>query len=89
LVVEDLEAMNYLHACGFLKFFLIPTLRAHKQLLELLIGYLDPDQDSFMIDDETLKIEFEYNYFNIGLFWHGALINLKEKMLISLWELKR
>ena len=69
----DNEALNHpntvnaLRQCGMLKYFQIYFMRSETALLQLLIGYWDPDRLLFMVDDEPLPLEVEDIYFLTGL----------------------
>ena len=51
-------------------------MRSETSLLQLLIGYWDPDRLQFMVDDEPLPFEVEDVYFFIGLSCRGQEANL-------------
>ena len=78
----DIEALNHLDTidalrqCGLLKYFQISSMRSETSLLQLLIGYGDPDRLLFMVDDEPLPLEVEDIYFLIGLSHQGREENL-------------
>lgn len=57
--------------CGLLKYFRISSIRSETSLLQLLIGYWDPNHLLFMVDDEPLPLEVEDMYFLIGLSHRG------------------
>lgn len=49
--LQDLRTLQELRECGLLKLFCILMMRKHRELLELLISYWDPDNMSCMVDD--------------------------------------
>ena len=51
-------------------------MRSKTPLLQLLIGYWDPDRLQFVIDDETISFEVEDIYFLTGLSRRGRELNL-------------
>ena len=51
-------------------------MRSETSLLQLLIGYWDPDRLQFIIDDEPLPFEVEDVYFLTGLSRQGREANL-------------
>ena len=51
------DTVNALRQCGLLKYFHISAMRSETSLLQLLIGYWDPDRLLFMVDDEPLPLE--------------------------------
>ena len=50
-------------------------MRSETSLLQLLIGYWDPDHLLFMVDDEALPLEVEDIYFLTGLSHRGQEAN--------------
>ena len=61
------DIFNSLRQCGLLKYFQISSMRSETSLLQLLIGYWDPDRLQFIINDEPLPFEVEDVYFLTGL----------------------
>ena len=53
-------------------------MRSKTSLLQLLIGYWDPDRLLFMVNDEPLPLEVEDIYFPTGLSHRGREANLRE-----------
>ena len=49
--LNDLDTVNILRQCGLLKHFQISSMRSETLLLQLLIGYWDPDRSKFVIDN--------------------------------------
>ena len=78
----DNEALNHpntvnaLRQCGLLKYFQTSSMRSETPLLQLLIGYWDPDRLQFAIDDETISFEAEDIYFLTSLSHQGWEPNL-------------
>lgn len=52
-------------------------MRLETLLLQLLIGYWDPDRSQFMIDDESISFEVEDIYFLTGLSHQWRELNLR------------
>ena len=61
------DIVDALSQCGLLKYFQLSSMRSETSLLQLLIGYWDPDRLHFMVDDEPLPFEVEDMYFLTGL----------------------
>ena len=59
----DLMAQQALRACGIYKFWCLGGLRVKPRLLQMLVGYWDPDLESFQIDGMSLTIKVEDIYF--------------------------
>jgi hypothetical protein len=66
-VDRDLVAQAALKRCGLYNFWTLKGMRAQVRLLELLVGYWDPDRESFILDGQPLRIEVEDIYFLTGL----------------------
>jgi hypothetical protein len=66
-----------LKRCGLYKFWALKGMRAQVRLLEMLVGYWDPDSESFNIDGKPLRIEVEDIYFMTSLLHRGEVVNLK------------
>ena len=52
-------------------------MRAQVRLLEMLVGYWDPDSKRFILDGQPLRIEVEDIYFLTSLSRRGEVVNLK------------
>lgn len=70
------DTVNALRQCGLLKYFQISSMRSETSLLQLLIGYWDPNRLLFMVNDEPLPFEVEDMYFLTGLSRRGWEANL-------------
>jgi hypothetical protein len=68
-----------LKRCGLYKFWVLKGMRAQVRLLEMLVGYWDPDSESFNLDGKPLRIEVEDIYFLTGLSRRGEVVNLKSR----------
>jgi hypothetical protein len=63
-VVEwDMVAQATLKRYGLYNFWTLKGMRAQVRLLEMLVGYWDPDSESFNLDGQPLRIEVEDIYF--------------------------
>jgi hypothetical protein len=69
--LNDPDKVNILRQCGLLKYFHISSMRSKTLLLQLLIGYWDPDRSQFVIDDESISFKVEDIYFLTGLSYQG------------------
>ena len=49
-VDQDLVAQATLKICGLYKFWALKGMMAQVRLLEMLVGYWDPDSESFILD---------------------------------------
>jgi hypothetical protein len=58
-VDRDPGAQMALKRCGLYKFWALKGMRAQVRLLEMLVGYWDPDSESFNLDGKPLRIEVE------------------------------
>jgi hypothetical protein len=67
VVERDLVAQVALKRCGLYKFWFLKGMRAQVRLLEMLVGYWDPDSESFILDGKPLRIKVEDIYFLTGL----------------------
>jgi hypothetical protein len=77
-VVEwDPVAQVALKKCGLYKFWALKGMRAQVRLLEMLVGYWDPDSERFILDGQPLRIKVEDIYFLIGLSRQGEVVDLK------------
>jgi hypothetical protein len=77
VVDRDLGAQMALKRCGLYKFWALKGMRAQVRLLEMLVGYWDPESESFNLDGKPLRIEVEDIYFLTGLSCRGEVVNLK------------
>jgi hypothetical protein len=77
VVDRDLGAQMALKRCGLYKFWVLKGMRAQVRLLEMLVGYWDPESESFNLDGKPLRIEVEDIYFLTGLSHRGEVVNLK------------
>jgi hypothetical protein len=66
-----------LKQCGFYKFWVPKGMRAQVRLLEMLVGYWDPDSERFNLNGKPLRIEVEDIYFLTSLSRRGEFVNLK------------
>jgi hypothetical protein len=78
-VDRDPVAQAALKRCGLYKFWALKGMRAQVRLLEMLVGYWDPDSESFILDGQPLRIEVEDIYFLTGLSRRGEVVNLKSR----------
>jgi hypothetical protein len=76
-VDRDPVAQVALKRCGLYKFWALKGMRDQARLLEMLVGYWDPDSEIFILDGEPLGIEVEGIYFLNGLSRQGEVVNLK------------
>ena len=67
------EFRNAMQACGFLKFFLTPRLRAQPDLLEFLIRAWNPVDGKFTIRGHDIEFDYTYIYFLTGLSRWGVM----------------
>jgi hypothetical protein len=65
-----------LKRCGLYKFWVLKGMRAKVRLLKMLVGYWDPESESFNCDGKPLRIEVEDIYFLIELSQQGEVVNL-------------
>lgn len=75
--LNDPDTVNVLRQCGLLKYFHIPSMRSETPLLQLLIGYRDPDRSQFIINDEPISFEVEDIYFLTGFSRQGQELKLR------------
>jgi hypothetical protein len=52
-------AQATLKICGLYKFWALKGMRAQVRLLEMMVGYQDLDNKSFILDGQPLRIEVE------------------------------
>ena len=77
--VEDIAAFasadcrNAMRACGFMKFFLTPRLRAQPDLLEFLIRAWNPIDGKFTIRGKDIEFDHMDIYFLTGLSRRGQM----------------
>ena len=74
--VNDPATIEALRNCGLLKYFRIPGMKAHVQLLEYIINMWDPDQENFVVGVHIFPIEIEDIYFLTGLSMRGSPVVL-------------
>jgi hypothetical protein len=77
VVDRDLVAQAALKRCGLYKFWTLKGMRAQVRLLEMLVGYWDPDSERFILDGQPLRIEVEDIYLLTGLSHRGEVVDLK------------
>ena len=75
--LNDPDMVNVLRQCRLLKYFQTSSMRSETSLLQLLIGYWDPNISQFVIDDETISFEVEDIYFMTRLSHWGWELNLR------------
>jgi hypothetical protein len=68
-----------LKRCGLYKFWALKGMRAQVRLLEMLVGYWDPDSERFILDGKPLRIEVEDIYFLTVLSRRGEVVHLKSR----------
>jgi len=78
-VMESDAALEALRLCGLKKIFEMNSMRAQPRMLEMLVGYWDPDVEAFMLDCQPLRIEVEDIYFLTGLSPRGMVASLKDR----------
>jgi hypothetical protein len=76
-VEMDLVAQATLKICDIYKFCALKGMRAQVRLLEMLVGYWDPDSERFILDGQPLRIEVEEIYLLTGLSHRGEVMELK------------
>jgi hypothetical protein len=59
VVDRDLGGQMALKRCVLYKFWALKGMRAWVRLLGMLVGYWDPESESFNIDGQPLRIEVE------------------------------
>jgi hypothetical protein len=64
---------------GLYIFWALKGMRAQMRLLEMLVGYSDPDRNIFILDGQPLRIEVEDIYFLTGLSRRGEVVDLKSR----------
>jgi hypothetical protein len=52
-------------------------MRSQVRFLEMIVGYWDPESESFNINGKPLRIEVEDIYFLTGLWSQGEVVNPK------------
>jgi hypothetical protein len=78
-VDRDPVAWAALKRCGLYKFWTLKGMRAQVRLLEMLVGYWDPDSERFILDGQPLRIEVEDIYLLTGLSHRGEVVDLKSR----------
>lgn len=73
-MLNDCATMVSLHNCGFLKFFMCPSLRAQPLLLQHMVGMWESDSKRFMVGDQVLDIEVDDIYFLTELSCRGESV---------------
>ena len=73
---SDRATIEALRNCTLLKYFRVPGMKAHIQLLEYIIEMWDPDQQHFVVGIHMLHIEVEDIYFLTRLSMRGSLVAL-------------
>ena len=68
-----------LKRCGLYKFCALKGMRAQVRFLEMLVGYWDPESESFNIDGQPLRIEVEGIYSFTSLSCRGEVVNPKSQ----------
>ena len=56
---QDPMAQATLKRCVLYKFWTLKGMRAQVRLLEMLVGYWDPDSERFILDGQPLRIKVE------------------------------
>ena len=74
--MNDPNCLEALTACGILKFFLTPRMRAQPELLRYLISLWDINWEIFVIGDQELELETSDIYFINGLSHRGEPVNM-------------
>jgi hypothetical protein len=78
VVVERyMGAHMALKRCVLYKFWSLKGMRVQVRLLEMLVGYWDPENEIFNIDGQPLRIEVEDIYFLTGLSHRVEVANLQ------------
>jgi hypothetical protein len=67
VVDRDPMAQEALKICVLYTFWALKGMRAQVRLLEMLVGYWDPDREIFILNGKPLRIEVEGIYFLTGL----------------------
>jgi hypothetical protein len=75
--VDAAVAQEALKICGLYKFWALKGMRAQVRFLEMLVGYWDPDSESFILDGQPLMIKVEDIYFLTRLSRRGEVVDLK------------
>ena len=76
----DLVAQEALKICGLYKFWALKGMRAQVRLLDMLVGYWDPNSEIFILHGKALRIKVEDIYFLIGLSHQGEVVDLKSRV---------
>jgi hypothetical protein len=73
---HDLVAQVALKICGLYNFWALKGMRDQVRLLDMFMGYWDPDREIFILDGQPLRIEVEDIYFLTRLSRQGEVVNL-------------
>jgi hypothetical protein len=73
---RDPVAQVDLKKCGLYNFWALKGMRAQVRLLEMLVGYWDPDSESFILDGKWLRIKVEDIYFLTSLSHQREVVDL-------------
>jgi hypothetical protein len=74
---QDPVAQAALKICGLYKFWALKGMRAQERLLEMLVGYWDPESERFILDGQPLRFKVEDIYFLTRLSHRGEVVDLK------------
>jgi hypothetical protein len=77
VVDRDPVAQATLKRCDLYKFWVLKGMRAQVRLLDMLVGYWDPDSERFILDGKPLRIKVEDIYFLTGLSCRREVVNIK------------
>lgn len=75
--LQDPDTVSSLCQCGLLKYYQITTMRMQHEMLQMPIGYWNPNQMAFIVDGEWVSFEVEDIYFMIVLSCIGKVVNLQ------------
>jgi len=78
-VIENDQALEALRQCRLKKFFEMNGMHAQPWMLEMLVGYWDPNVEAFMLDGNPLRIEVEDIYFLTVLSRQGEVVSFKTR----------
>jgi hypothetical protein len=79
VVDRDLVAQAALKRCSLYNFWALKGMRAQVRLLEMLVGYWDPDNERFILNGHKLRIKVEDVYFLTSLSCRGEIVNLNSR----------
>ena len=68
---NDPPTIEALRNCILLKYFRVPSMKAHIRLLEYIISMWDPNQEHFVVGVHIFPIEIEDIYFLTSLSMRG------------------